>query len=347
MTLKTFHFFTNKKIGFTPFRNQKLLTGFTLVETIVAIFVFTLILGALFGFITMAYRTYGYTWERSLAINEARRGIEIMVKEIREAKSGDNGSFAIEKADDKQFIFYSDIDNDGKTERVRYFLGSINSGSQTQECVSFVRGGTCNVTFSNFLQGTIVSAQLRVSIEGDLGAGNEYAEIFADGIKLANLCQTGCSDCAGTWQGINVFDVTSQTGDDFVQFLADATNQVDPNCNWQDSNHSIKVRFELSWTEEIIGAGYELKKGIIKPTAPPVQYPLEQETFSLLSSYVRNAPPIFEYFDSQGNRITESPARLVDTKLMQIFLIVNIDPNRPPQDFELKSSVQLRNLKEE
>ena len=326
---------------------KNFLTGFTLIETIVAISVFTLILGALFGFVTMAYRTYGYTWEQSLAIDEARRGIEIMVKEIREARSGDNGSFAIERADDKQFIFYSDIDNDGKTERVRYFLGSINSGNQTQECVSFVKGGICSVTFSNFLQGTIVSAQLRVSIEGDLGNSNEYAEIFADGTKLANLCQAGCSDCAGTWQGTQTFDVTSQAGDGSIQFLADATNQVDSNCDWQNPNHSIKVRFELSWTEEIIGAGYELKKGVIKPTAPPVQYPLEQETFSLLSSYVRNAPPIFEYFDSQGNKITDSPARLVDTKLMQVFLIVNIDPNRPPSDFELESSVQLRNLKQE
>ncbi len=321
--------------------------GFTLVETVVAISVFTLILGALFGLVTMAYRTYGYTWEQSLAIDEARRGIEIMVKEIREAKSGDNGSFAIERADDKQFIFYSDIDNDGKTERVRYFLGSINSGSQTQECVSFAKGGICSVTFSNFLQGTIVSAQLRVSIEGDLGNSNEYAEIFVDGIKLTNLCQADCSDCAGIWQGINVFDVTSQAGDGLIQFLADATNQVDPNCDWQNPNHSIKVRFELSWTEEIIGAGYELKKGVIKPTSPPVQYPLEQETFSLLSSYVRNAPPIFEYFDSQGNKIIDSPARLVDTKLMQVFLVVNIDPNRPPSDFELESSAQLRNLKQE
>ncbi len=326
---------------------KNLLTGFTIIETIVAVSVFTLILGALFGLVTMAYRTYGYTWEQSLAIDEARRGIEIMVKEIREAKSGDNGSFAIERADDKQFIFYSDIDNDGKTERVRYFLGSINSGSQTQECVSFVKGGTRSVTFSNFLQGTIISAQLRVSIEGDLGNSNEYAEIFADGTKLTNLCETGCLDCAGAWQGINVFDVTSQAGDGLIQFLADATSQVDPDCNWQNPNHSIKVRFELSWTEEIIGAGYELKKGVIKPTSPPVQYPLEQETISLLSSYVRNAPPIFEYFDSQGNKITDSPARLVDTKLMQVFLIVNIDPNRPPQDFELESSVQLRNLKQE
>lgn len=321
--------------------------GFTLIETMAAISIFIIILGALFGSILVIYQTYGYTFEQSLAIDEARRGVEIMVKEIREAKSGDDGSFAIEKADDKEFIFYSDIDNDGQTERVRYFLGDLTSGTQIQECVSFVSGGICSVSFSNFLQGTLISAQLRVSTEGDLGAGNEYAEIFADGTKLVNLCQAGCSDCAGTWQGTSVFDVTAQAGDDSIQFLADATGQVGANCNWEDPNHSIKVKFEFSWTGQVEGADHELRKGVIEPTGSPVQYPSNQETLSLLSSYIRNAPPIFEYFDAQGNKITTYPARLVDTKLMKVYLVVNVDPNRPPNDFELESSVQLRNLKQE
>jgi hypothetical protein len=226
-------------------------------------------------------------------------------------------------------------------------LGNASSGTQTQECVSFIKGGTCSVAFSNFLQGTIIFAEVKVSIEGDLGAGNEYAEIFADGTKLTNLCQTSCTDCAGVWQGTSVFDVTSQASDDSIQFLADATNQVDPYCDWENPNHSIKVKFELYWTEEISEGEHELKKGIVEPTEAPVQYPLNQESIAILSSYVRNVPPIFKYFDSQGNEITEYPARLVDTKLMKVYLVVNIDPNRPPQDFQLESSVQLRNLKEE
>ena len=319
--------------------------GFTLIETMMAISVFIIILGALFGSIVVIYQTYGYTFEQSLAIDEARRGVEIMVREIREAKSGEDGSFTIEKADDKEFIFYSDIDNDGQTERVRYFLGSLTSGTQTQECVSFVSGGVCSVSFSNFLQGTIISAQLTVSTEGDLGASNEYAEIFADGAKLTNLCQTSCSDCAGAWQGTQTFDVTSQAGDDSIQFLADATGQVGTNCDWENPNHSMKVKFEFSWTGQITGADHELRKGVIEPTGSPVQYPASEEKLSLLSSYIRNLPPIFEYFDAQGNKITEYPARLVDTKLMKVYLVVNVDLNRAPNDFEMESLVQLRNLK--
>jgi len=322
--------------------------GFTLVETLVVIAIFALIMGALAGSIVMLYRTYGYTWQQSIAIDEARRGIEIMVKEIRGARSGDDGSYPIEKTEDKEFIFYSDIDRDGKVERVRYFLGTVNSESQTQECQTSVKGGTCSVSFSNFLQGTLISADVKVSVDGDFGASKEYAEIFADGIKSGDICRgggSGCSDCPATWQGTTIFDVTNQAGDDSISFLSDATSRVDPLCP-----HAMKARFEFSWTEDLAGFAHEFRKGVIKPVAGPggkISYPADQEKISMLTSYVRNVPPIFEYFDKDGNKIEDYPARLIDTKLMKVYLVVNVDPNRPPQDFELKSYVQLRNLKEE
>lgn len=316
--------------------------SFTLIETLVVVAIFTISLGAVFGSILMLYRTHGYSWEQSQAIEEARRGVEIMVKEIRKARSGEDGSYPMVLAGDKEFIFFSDIDNNGKTEKVRYFLGNLNSGNQTQECTTFVNGGSCSVTFSNFFQGTLKSAQVKVSVEGDLGASNEYVEIFADSQKLGDLCKTGCSDCAGAWQGTATFDVTSLASDNSIQFLADASSRVDPNCP-----HSIKARFEFSFLAELSGAEHELRKGVIEPTDPPVQYPLNQEKISIISAYVRNTPPIFEYFDKSGNKIVDYPARLVDTKLMKVFLVVNVNPNKPPQDFQLESFVQIRNLKEE
>jgi type II secretory pathway pseudopilin PulG len=317
--------------------------SFTLIETIVVILIFTLLMGAVSASVVLLYRTYGYTWEQSIAIDEARRGIETMVKEIREARSGEDGSYPIEYAGDKEFIFYSDIDGDGKTERVRYFLGKISSETQSQKCVTFTAGGSCSVNFSNFITGTLKSAQVKVSVEGDLGASNEYVEIFADGIKFGNLCQTGCTDCAGTWQGTATFDVFSQAEDNNITFLADATSRVDSNCSWEEPNHKMKANFEFSFSQEVQGT--EFKKGVIEPTGIPVTYPLDQEKVSVITSYVRNIPPIFEYFDQNGNKIEDYPARLKDTKVMKVYLVVNVDPNRPPQDFELKSSVQLRNLK--
>ncbi len=329
-------------------KKQKIIKGFTLIETMVAIFVFALAMGAVAGFIVLSYQTHSYAFEESAAIEEARRGIETMVKEIRAAKTGDNGAYPVELADDKQFIFYSDIDNDGKTERVRYFLSvvnSTNSGSQTKECSTASAGGYCDVTFSNFFTNTLQSASLKASVKGDFDSSYEYTAILADGTTLvSDLCRNFCSHCSANYEETATFDVTSQASDNSIQFRADANSNVGHDCT-VPNHHSMWAKFELDWTEMITTPGTELLKGVIEPTGDPVNYSSDQEKISLISYYVRNSPPIFEYFDSDGNKITSVPARLVDTKVMKVYLVVNVNPNRPPNEFELESFIQLRNLK--
>lgn len=188
--------------------------AFTLIETLIVIVIFVLVLGAMTALIIMGYQTHSFAFQQSQAIEEARRGIETMVKEVREARPGDDGSYIIERAEDFEFIFYSDIDKDGAIERVRYF------------------------------------------VQGD-----------------------------------------------------------------------------------------EFKKGVIDPRGWPIKYKEEDEKFFLLSKYVRNQPPIFRYFDGDLNELPP-PARLKDSKLMQFYLEINVDPSRLPEDFSLQSAVQLRNLKE-
>jgi len=321
-------------------------TGFTLIESLVAIAIFTLAMGAVVSFIIITYRSHAYTFQQSMAINEAKKGVETMVKELREAKMGDDGSYIIEKAEDYEIIFYSDIDKDGATERVRYFI--YESNSLTGDCVTYTSGGSCDVDFPNFSSGTIDSAKAEVCVEGDLNGGNEYVEIFADGEHLGTLCRSGCDQCAGVWQGCTTFDVTDQATDGSVLFTADASSAVGSwsggFCDWQEENHSMKARFILSWTEAATGQSVTLKKGVIEPTGYPIQYPQDQEKISILSRYIRNQLPIFRYFDGNGQELSV-PARLEETKLMRVYLVINVNPNRPPQDFELESNVQIRNLK--
>ena len=321
--------------------------GFTLIETLVAIFVFSLMMVALTALVISSYRSHGYGLEQANAVEEARGGIDAMNREIRAAKTGDNGSYALERADDKQIVFYSDIDGDGQTERVRYFLGTITSKNETRECSTSAAGGTCSVFFSNLLDGDLKSGEVRISVDGDFDASNEYVAFEADGGSLGNLCQSACLHCADVWQGLNIFDVTSQMTDGSINFLADATNQVGRECPQASPFFSMKARFELSWSEEVIGFGNELKKGVIEPTGDPVTYPLDQEKITVVTTFIRNDPPIFRYYDSEGNEIENTTERLLETKMIKTFMVVNIDPNSPPTEYQLESFVQLRNLKDE
>ena len=321
------------------------LRGYTMIEMLVVICVFTLIWGVIAQSILMIYRTHGFAMDQSMAINEARRGVDLMAKEIREATDGENGAYPIELAADKEFVFYSDVDGDGRIERVRYYLATVNAGSQTTQCSSLVTGGSCSVTFSNFLIGDLTSAQVQVSLEGYFGTSGRTAALTADGTSLGTMCSSGCSQCGRAWQGTQTFDVTSLAADNLIQFTVTGTSSVKKQCSWQVNNHSLLARFVFSWVEDIPNLDNTLKKGVIEPTGSPVTYPTAQEKITTVSSYVRNAPPIFSYYDSAGNQITSSPATLSDTTMMKLFMVVNVNPARPPSDYQLEQYVQLRNLR--
>jgi hypothetical protein len=53
--------------------------------------------------------------------------------------------------------------------------------------------------------------------------------------------------------------------------------------------------------------------------------------------------PIFTYFDIDGNQI-ESSGNRKDLSFTEIELIVNIDPDRQPDNTTIKSSATLRNV---
>lgn len=54
--------------------------------------------------------------------SDIEQTLQIMTTEIRSASHSSLGGYAIDSASSSYFIFYSDIDNDGFFDRVRYFL---------------------------------------------------------------------------------------------------------------------------------------------------------------------------------------------------------------------------------
>src|SRR3989304_8533811 len=101
-------------------KNDKL--GFSLIELLVAMAIIS-ILGL--GLISLQYllgQNQVMVWNNFISIDDSNEAVSQMVKEVRASRYGDNGAFPIINAFDQELIFYSNVDDDIGTERVRYFL---------------------------------------------------------------------------------------------------------------------------------------------------------------------------------------------------------------------------------
>lgn len=190
--------------------------GYTLIEMLVALAIFTLSAVMIVGTITFLYRSNSNSIEQAFALASARKGVDVMIRDIREAAYADDGSFPVVWMSTNQFTFYSDTDRDAAVERIRYFL-----------------------------------------------------------------------------------------------------------------------------------SGTDLRRGVIEPTGNPPTYNVNNEVVSYVSDNIRNSEqgiPIFRFYDEGGTEISATTS-VLDLKFVSVNLIVNINPLRLPEEFTLRSSATLRNLK--
>lgn len=100
---------------------------------------------------------------------------------------------------------------------------------------------------------------------------------------------------------------------------------------------------------EYILATTTLTKYTYNPTGTPASYDLTSpDSEQILSEYVQNinqGTSTFFYFDDTGNALS-STSPIIDVRLIRMQLIVNIDPNRSPGEFMLRSSIAPRNVKD-
>lgn len=99
-----------------------IIQGFTLVETIVATFLFIGLVGAVSSFAIFFFKNFSFSYEEQQSINLIQGAVTRISRDIREARTGNQGAWPIISPGDNEFIFYSDVTNDGRTDRVRYFL---------------------------------------------------------------------------------------------------------------------------------------------------------------------------------------------------------------------------------
>jgi len=105
-----------------------------------------------------------------------------------------------------------------------------------------------------------------------------------------------------------------------------------------------RVRYFLS--------GTNLVKGIIEPTAVPVTYPPENEVTRTVTENVDvGATPIFMYYngdwpDDQVNNPIAPANRLLNTRLVKLYVRINVNPGTGSAPYEMTTSVAIRTLKD-
>jgi len=99
--------------------------GFTLVELMIAVAIFVILVIATSAFFISLYKEQASDIARIKRIDVAGKTIEIMSSEIRKMNRAENGIYPLEITEEQTLVFYSDIDSDGLTERVEYFLNGI------------------------------------------------------------------------------------------------------------------------------------------------------------------------------------------------------------------------------
>lgn len=127
----------------------------TLVEVMVSIFIMLVAMQGFTMLFLQSWKSNAFIIETGLASAAASRAVASTVAGLREIRQADNGDYPIESGDDFDLIVYMDIDEDGVTERVHYFLDGtdfkrgVREPSVTQPVTYAAGDGAVTVLASN------------------------------------------------------------------------------------------------------------------------------------------------------------------------------------------------------
>jgi len=88
------------------------------------------------------------------------------------------------------------------------------------------------------------------------------------------------------------------------------------------------------------------KMGITQPTTSvPPSYPNGDQTVRNVADYIVNNDdlPIFTYYDERST-VLATPATAGDVRMVQVLMLVNVDPIKDPNNVQIQSFVVIRNL---
>ena len=96
--------------------------GFTLIEltVVMSIFILMFILGGNFNVTTL--QATRFTSDQGEAIIQARKAINNISKDVREASCSERGDYPIGHMATQNFIWYGDVNNDNLAEKINYLI---------------------------------------------------------------------------------------------------------------------------------------------------------------------------------------------------------------------------------
>lgn len=101
---------------------MKYIKGFSIAEVIISVGILSVIVYAV-GTFQKDIFSLNFSAQHSLSAQiDARKVLKQMVAELREASPSSLGGYPISLASTSALTFYSDINNDGFKERIRYFM---------------------------------------------------------------------------------------------------------------------------------------------------------------------------------------------------------------------------------
>lgn len=144
-------------------RLQPTQRGMTLVEMIVVVAIFTVLMLAISNSIASLYRYNAYALAQAYQLDLARRGVEVLTRDLREMIFAENGAFPLVRMEPHVVGFYSDVDGDDRVEYVEYQLATTTRFIKRTYAPT---GGNPAYNFATATQQEIVSDYVQNLIQG-------------------------------------------------------------------------------------------------------------------------------------------------------------------------------------
>ncbi len=107
-------------------KNLKYRSGFTLIEALFAIGIFSLLVLSMTWILVTGLRDQRIVWDQLSGQNEVRRVLQNVVDDVRRAEPSSAGAYAVAAASSTEFRFYANINDDAYRERVRFWVANEN-----------------------------------------------------------------------------------------------------------------------------------------------------------------------------------------------------------------------------